>query len=470
MENSIEKIIVEYLIESGGATSVDIAERFLKFKSPNEKMAEIPVSAVFKGVSGVNKDENGLWTYDASIVSESGSSLLSQPWAFVSIMMTNDNKPMCLSVSTIENSDDVSVFWFINPEVLDEDLQVILRSGNDKYYNSYEKTVEEIYKKLLGKIVVSETFNVQGTLAKILNNSFYTLSEDTYLLNDFLRAIDKKRAGLGELYREFYEEDSILNSAFEINKTFNYVVKYILEKLESKGVKMLDDFITLQFEKKILADWTYLSKTVKDIRRIEKQPGVYGFTDNSDNYIYIGKAKDLQRRLLTYFKISDESPAKLKQLREMAYDLKIHRCGSELESLLYEQRLIQKYRPVLNKKIEFNERLGTFNYLDDSIIVLPHSDNEKIVTLWLRKEQKVRLSSFPGEFQDDKFISELDDFFFSPKLVAEKTDFQEIEIVNRWVKLNREGVNIIPVINFCNGNDLFNQIKAEYNSHINQQL
>ena len=37
------------------------------------------------------------------------------------------------------------------------------------------------------------------------------------------------------------------------------------------------------------------------INTIPKRPGVYHFYDENDNIIYIGKAKDLKRRVSSYF-------------------------------------------------------------------------------------------------------------------------------------------------------------------------
>ncbi len=464
MENKLERSIVEYLKEHGQATSVDIAERFLKFNSPNEQMANIPVTAVLKGVEGVFKNDKGLWSFDNTFVINEKKGLLNKPWAIVSIINGNDRIPICVAVSNIESDENSKVFWLIDPEGLDEDLQTVLRSGMDNEFISAEASVAELYKELAEGMVICRSYKEQGLLARLLLQSFFTLPDETYLLSTFTRAVDIKMQEIEKLYEQFYGEHPINNSAMEISRTFGAVVKYLLEKLEEKGVKNLSELISFEVNKKLIVNWNYLKKSVNDILKLDKTPGVYGFMDQEGKYIYIGKAKNLQRRLLSYFRVTDESPAKLKQLRETAYDLTIYRCGSELESLLYEQRLINKYQPPFNRKVEVNERAGIYKYLKDSIIVLPHSNENKIVTFWIKEDEKVRLMPLSIDDFNEKLAEELDKFYYGKKLPAEKTDFQELEIVNRWAKQNEDGQILIEVKRYNNSLELMKQVRVEFES------
>ena len=52
---------------------------------------------------------------------------------------------------------------------------------------------------------------------------------------------------------------------------------------------------------------------IKDLSHVPNKPGVYQFFDQS-KIIYIGKAKDLNKRVRSYFTpaIKDEKPSKLK--------------------------------------------------------------------------------------------------------------------------------------------------------------
>ena len=73
---------------------------------------------------------------------------------------------------------------------------------------------------------------------------------------------------------------------------------------------------------KISIESSYLIPTGKNdiknfIRSVPKTPGVYKFLDESKNPMYIGKAKSLDKRLASYFRISSRSK-KISKLFETA--------------------------------------------------------------------------------------------------------------------------------------------------------
>lgn len=467
MKNNLEKLIVEYLIKEKCSTSIDIAMKFLKFKSPNEKMADIPVVAVMKGIEGVCKNENGFWSYDSTLIKKTEALLESNKWNVVTLSVSHDNKVICIAVSTLKNEKVCEVFWLKNPDDIPEEIQVMLRSGSDKAFLSTLDSVEKVYKMIKSGVLITKSYKELGLLNKVLNYFSYSLPDETFLLSNFLKVAGIKNRNVDELYKSFYNDGITCYTASEINKTFNLVIKKIFNKLNELKIKSIDDFIKFEKDKELLVEWKFLKTKISDIIQVEKKPGVYGFTDKAGKFLYIGKAKNLQKRLLSYFRISDESPNKLTQIRENAFDLIINKCGSELESLLNEQRLIIKHAPTLNKKIGVNERKGEFKYLENSVLILPHINKDKIVTFWIRKDQKIRMVSLGRDYLKEELEAQLDTFFFGDKLKAEETDFQELEIVNRWISQNRDNLNIIYCNRFINGGELRNQIYIEYESYIN---
>lgn len=85
-----------------------------------------------------------------------------------------------------------------------------------------------------------------------------------------------------------------------------------------------------------------------DIKKIPENPGVYTFFNISRDIIYIGKAKNLRRRLASYFqKRSDITPGKDLMKSEIA-DVDYTILNSENEALLLEAHLIKKHQPKYN--------------------------------------------------------------------------------------------------------------------------
>ncbi len=78
------------------------------------------------------------------------------------------------------------------------------------------------------------------------------------------------------------------------------------------------------------------------------KPGVYQFIDEKDHIIYIGKAKNLKKRVSSYFnKISFEN-RKLYVLVKKTVDIKFILVDTEPDALLLENNLIKKYQPRYN--------------------------------------------------------------------------------------------------------------------------
>ena len=93
----------------------------------------------------------------------------------------------------------------------------------------------------------------------------------------------------------------------------------------------------------------------KFIRRLPQKPGVYKFLDGANHPIYIGKAKLLDKRLSSYFRLSSRTK-KLDKLMQDARRIEFAITNTELESLLLEQFLIKKLKPKFN--VQFKDDKG----------------------------------------------------------------------------------------------------------------
>lgn len=80
---------------------------------------------------------------------------------------------------------------------------------------------------------------------------------------------------------------------------------------------------------------------------IPEEPGIYKFVGENDNILYVGKAKDLRKRLSSYFQ---KNPAvfKVKLLVRNALRIDYTVVHSEQDALLLENTLIKKYQPRYN--------------------------------------------------------------------------------------------------------------------------
>ncbi len=76
------------------------------------------------------------------------------------------------------------------------------------------------------------------------------------------------------------------------------------------------------------------------------KPGVYQFVDNSDNVLYVGKAKNLRKRVTSYF--SKNQSGKTVVLLRKAHDIRHIVVENESDALLLENNLIKKHQPRYN--------------------------------------------------------------------------------------------------------------------------
>jgi len=92
------------------------------------------------------------------------------------------------------------------------------------------------------------------------------------------------------------------------------------------------------------------------LARTGHDPGVYLLKDESNVIIYIGKARDLRKRLAAYFKNSGHSDMKTGVLINKIFDFDTIITGNEKEALILESNLIKRYRPRYNVVLKDDKR------------------------------------------------------------------------------------------------------------------
>ncbi len=80
---------------------------------------------------------------------------------------------------------------------------------------------------------------------------------------------------------------------------------------------------------------------------LPSSPGVYQFYDSNDKILYVGKAKDLKKRVSSYFSKTHET-GKTRVLVKKIRDIKHIVVATESDALLLENNLIKKYQPRYN--------------------------------------------------------------------------------------------------------------------------
>lgn len=83
------------------------------------------------------------------------------------------------------------------------------------------------------------------------------------------------------------------------------------------------------------------------ISHLESKPGIYMMLSSKSTPLYIGKAKDLKKRLTQYFQ-NKQSSYRIEVMLTLVQDIKVIVTSSESEALVLENRLIKEHQPKYN--------------------------------------------------------------------------------------------------------------------------
>ena len=84
------------------------------------------------------------------------------------------------------------------------------------------------------------------------------------------------------------------------------------------------------------------------LKTVPNRPGCYLMRDRRGVIIYVGKAKNLRRRVSSYFRPGARHPPKVRSMVDTVWDFEFMTVKNEAESLLTEAALIKKYKPHFN--------------------------------------------------------------------------------------------------------------------------
>lgn len=109
----------------------------------------------------------------------------------------------------------------------------------------------------------------------------------------------------------------------------------------------------------------FMNNILQDsIKLVPEQPGCYIYYDKDDNIIYVGKAKNLKKRVYSYFHKQHESPKTVilvSQIERLEYII----TDSEAESLILESHLIKQHKPKYNILLKDDKKYPYFLITDE---------------------------------------------------------------------------------------------------------
>ena len=141
----------------------------------------------------------------------------------------------------------------------------------------------------------------------------------------------------------------------------------------------------------------HIDRIAMRLKTIPENPGVYQHLDEAGNVIYVGKARNLQRRVSSYFSHYEDKSAKIKMLVRHIYDIRVTVVATEVDALLLENNLIKRYQPRYNSMLKD----------DKSYPYLCITDEEYPRLLFTRNRQLK--GQYFGPYPNQRILRELQD-------------------------------------------------------------
>ena len=462
--------IVDYIKSfKAGVSSNDLAEKFLKIKNPPEIIAQAAIYGILSGDKRCVFDESKHWHVIEIKERSSAQPLEKIPLSAVYLLcdsVSSDAKVMYVAIWDVFPEPTYKWgSWLSDPaQSLPEGVDMLITGPEEKYDSSLcNCQLKKLTEQLKDRVPVLFSYNEYKKLNEIYAAENLFLTSDNILSGELLRAASIQILGSKTL-RSF--SDTIFStrnypqSVFRQGERFSECIHESIKVLQEKGIRNRDDLDKQLFVESnvMLNDKGF---AYEDMAKQASAPGVFGFKDRKGTFIYIGKSSNLKRSLLNYFRKPDELSEEDHFIQTNGYTFDAYQCGSELECLLFEHRLIKKHMPPTNKKIELHKEKENEVFVNDCIIILPHANPDKFMTLWFRNEQKALLKSFDlNQLNKIGFLKEIQDFFISVKLPFDNLDKLELEIILKWIKINEKTPCIIPARGGMPADEIFEAVKS----------
>lgn len=185
---------------------------------------------------------------------------------------------------------------------------------------------------------------------------------------------------------------------------------------------------------------------------IPEQPGCYTYRNDQGDVIYVGKAKNLRKRIASYFQKTDidrKTKALLRSFQTIEYMV----VETELDALLLENNLIKQFSPVYNIMLKDGNH---YPY----VVVTNEEFPKVLVTHKLEKDGSIYYGPYPNRGMAWTLV----------RLFKQIYKFRtcNLKLTDDGIKLNKFRVCLKFHINRCNAPCVGYQSKEEYREQIEQ--
>jgi hypothetical protein len=182
------------------------------------------------------------------------------------------------------------------------------------------------------------------------------------------------------------------------------------------------------------------------LRQLPGASGVYIMKNCEGTVLYVGKSRNLKRRVSSYFTQRALSNPKTTKIHAQLHSIEIRRTANEIEALLLEMRLIKASRPAINLQTEIHERQAD-RHAGRNLLLFVVDEKQKGVRIYFLRNGMFagRGSASLGRPPSKLLKQKLKSIFFTQSRRRRQGAIWEKEIVSRWFAANQRRLNYLDV-------------------------
>lgn len=468
-KKNINDEIVDFLQgNSQGVDSISIAEKFLKFINPDHQLAHITVSGILKNDSRCIFRDDKRWYFNHNSLGQQSPKQIAWAVIYRQEKYLQSKKIVHISIwSPFETPSCLYSNWLLDHDCLSKEEQDYINADRSQQPEDINVNQSLLATILSDRRAVFISLYQQTALRNYGISQGLFLADNALLIGQLYKINELQvpsSLSLKTCYKSLFGKEPVLTTSFSYGKAFSDCLRELITRLADHGITTEKELDSQLCVKTLVANWGETTFSLDTIINLPQTPGVYGFKNKKNKYIYIGKAANLKRHLMIFYHHLEELPSNLKKVRQEAYDLTIHHCGSELESLIYGYRLRKKYSPHLNAPLESEELNSITPCFPNCIILLPHSQKNLGMSFWFREKRNIAIYSFKTDFSEtEQSILKLQRFYYHDHLPQDVTDLKEKEMAYKWVNHYQDSLTIISISMVSSAEQLWRLMREYWN-------
>ena len=183
------------------------------------------------------------------------------------------------------------------------------------------------------------------------------------------------------------------------------------------------------------------------LRQLPSTSGVYIMKDRDGAVLYVGKSRNLKRRVSSYFAPRSRNYPKIARIHDRLHLIEVRETANEVEALLTEMRLIRKYRPPINLQTEVHERhAGPPEGCNLLLFVAGAKKKGAKIYFFRGGVFAGRHAAQLGCTPSGRLLEKVRSLYFTSRGGRRRQgESREKEIVFRWFAANRERLNYLDI-------------------------